>query len=212
MTRRAGATAALTAALLTATGACSIPPPQGSNEAIQQRYQRERAVHWDMTTPRTAQQLGVQPGQTAAAFNRAGGPYWSYRVVLPGGQVFTTPGYGHFIRVEPDEPQGSVPQSNSEVLINTRAAGLQAAIDAVRAAVPVLGLDQQRFDDWAAEALDNPLSPTDLVNVRVFPGSMFDYLLTEAEIRRVNDRDDVAINWSFIWLAKPPATVPAATR
>ncbi len=192
-------------ALTLLTGACTVVPSErrDAGRISQDRFQEAGAVRYDLTTPpANAQELGVGADQTSAAFNRQGGPYWDYEILLPEGRVFRTKGFGHVVNVDPN-PLGRA----DSVLTNSRLTDLAAAQAELEAAAPVLGLDLTQIRDWATRAKRVPLtdrSPTDNMN---FLGPQLGYLLPGVEARRDSSTDEVTLNWYFDWNSRRPDQV-----
>ncbi len=188
------------------TGACTVARSDRPDTASSQDgFQEAGAVRYDLSSPpATAQELGVRPGRTSGAFNRKGGPFWAYELVLPEGRVFRTQGVGHVVSIDP------APYALADkVLINSRAADIDAAQAELEAAAPVLGLDAEEVRQWAGRAAAVPLTTTFSTESRVFLGTLPGYLAVDVEVRRDRLDEAVVINWAFTWdTDRPAVTAP----
>lgn len=191
MTHRPALASALALTVLL-TGACTVsvdptdPPPTGPSIEL---FRAQNAVTYDLTTPPTAQDLGVEQGRDSAIFDRDGSQYWDVRFSLPGGSTFTTDkaiAVGVFIE---DRPGGLL----NSVGVNVRAESEQELTALLRRDVSQLGLDPavvERYLTGSQTRLDG----------QVMEGRAFGYLRSSVELRPQSVRPGVvALNYSFVW-------------
>lgn len=197
MRRRAdlGTALALTALL---TGACTVTSPSdpGRDRPSLEQFRAQNGVSYDLSTPPSADELGLTGGRDSAIFDRDGSQYWDVDVRLPEGASFST---GRTIAVTvflSFVPGGLL----NAVGINVRAENQAQLSELLRRDVDQLGLDPAQVERYLA-------SPNRLDN-QVLDGRDFGYLSTSVELRPQSDRPGVvALNYSFTW---EPTTTPAA--
>ncbi len=179
MTRRVQA-CALAAVLL--TGACTVdvePTDPDSGGPSVEQFREQNAVDYDLTSPPTAQELGVPEGRDSAIFDRDGSQYWDVSFALPGGSTFTTGkaiAVGVFIK---DQPGGLLNSIN----INVRAESEDELAALLRGGGAQLGLDPTEVERY----LDN----RNRLDGQVLRGRAFGYLTTSVELRPQSARPGV---------------------
>ncbi len=161
-------------------------------EHAQERFQESRVVRYDLTTPPSAEELGIDEGKVSAAFNREGPGYWRYELLLPSDRVFVSEGFGHRVSLD---PQGGL---GNGLVVNSRLSDIESADAALRLAEPVLGLAEDSITAWLREALAQRKRGEDDLVVSVIPGARLEYLSVSVEAR-VRGSGDVVLNWDFTW-------------
>lgn len=208
MTRSWPRTAVLPVLLTTLlTGACTVssppaPAPDTSRGAVEQ-FRRDREVRYDLTRPRTAQELGVREGSDSAIFDRDDAEYWDVTFALPQDRAFSTSAaiaVGVFIG-DPVVPGGLL----NEVGVNAQARDLDDLAGQLTVAAQQLGLDQAAMDDFIARERRQPPTTTSPEHHRVFTSPPIGHLTATAEPRISQGRDYIAINYSFTWEPGPGA-------
>ncbi|HEU0104506.1 MAG TPA: hypothetical protein VFR07_19520 [Mycobacteriales bacterium] len=189
------------------TGACTVSSPSAPTSASEQqtlqRFRKDLAVRYDLTVPRTAQELGVAAGYTSALFDRDGSEYWTVTLVLPGGREFVTSRASRVGVFIPDEPGGLL----NSVTVNARVVDLDALLVELNAAVDQLGLDRAEVARFVAEQRRNPVSVSNPVNHQVLSGTPLGHLTTNVEPRVTRNDDGVAVNYTFTWEPRAASAV-----
>ena len=189
MRRRPVLASALAAVLLTGACTVSVEPtdPDPGGPSLEQ-FREQNAVDYDLTTPPTAQDLGVPEGRDSAIFDRDSSTYWDISFTLPGGSTFTTGkaiAVGIFIK---DQPGGLL----NSVNINVNADSEDELATLLRSGGAQLGLDPVQVERY----LDDP----NRLDNQVLDGRTFGYLFTSVGLRPQPSREGVvALNYNFDW-------------
>jgi hypothetical protein len=184
-------------------GACTVTtsdPREDDSRAVE-RFREQKAVEYDLTEPRTAQELGVEPGRDSAIFDRDSSEYWDVTFQLPGGTTFTT---GRAIAVGvfiDEEPAGLL----NYVGINVRALSVEELAELLQRDVTQLGLQPTEVQDVLGQ-----LSRRDRDVVQVLDGKSFGYLGTSVEVRTSTEHDRIAVNYQFGWEPGVAVSTPSA--
>jgi hypothetical protein len=194
-------------AALLLTGGCTVPSTSSPDDVGQQTLQRffeDRVVHWDLTAPRTAQELGVRKGSYSAIFDRNGDDYWTVTFDLPGGRQFTSTraiAVGVFI---PDVPGGLL----DGVTVNAHVRDLDELTAELASAATQLGLNREHLAGFLGQQRRFPLSTRNPESSTVLSGPAIGHLTTDVEPRLGVNDDGIAINYTFNWT--PAAAAPVA--
>lgn len=165
------------------------PDPTGPSLEL---FREQNAVDYDLTSPPTAQQLGVPEGRDTAIFDRDGSEFWDVSFQLPGGSTFTTSqaiAVGIFIE---NRPGGLL----NSVGINVNADSEEELADLLARDVDQLGLDPAQVERFLA---DYRRSGSNTTNV-VLHGQDFGYLSTSVDARpATGEPGKLALNYDFTW-------------
>ena len=182
-----------------------------SNDApALQRIRQDKAVHYDLTAPRTAQELGIPADRDSAIFDRDGSDYWTVTITLPQGRTFSTSTAIAVGLMVPEYFAGSA--SKSRVGINARAADADDLEVQLQAAVEQLSVDAGQVSAFLAQVREQPLTTTNPTRNSVFDGRPVGHLTTSVEARLEEGRDSIALNYSFSWVPDPPDTPPPSPK
>lgn len=186
---------ALVLVLLVATTGGCVSASSNPIRTGQAKFKHDRAVHYDLTEPRTAQELGVPVGETSAIFSRGSGdPLWDIRFDLPGGKTFQTKGFGVGVDVE-----GTGAGAFNQVGVNTSAETTTDMDAALSNAVTLLGIKASEVAIWDRELGGYPLSNVHATDNFVFHGPPIGYLSVEVEARVEKGSPGAEINYMFSW-------------
>ena len=206
MTRRLPrACSSVLAVLLIAACTVTTSDPGDDDQRAVERFREQNAVQYDLTAPRTAQELGVEPGRDSAIFDRDSSEYWDVTFQLPGGTTFRTGGAIAVAVIVSDEPDALV----NSVGINVQAQDDDELAELLQRDVAQLGLQPADVQEVLREVQQQPLSLQGSGFTRGLTGGTFGYLSTYVEVRTSLDDDRIAVNYDFNWDPAGAAPAPA---
>ncbi len=169
-----------------------------------EQFRDSLKVDYDLRTPPTGAQLGIQQGSSSAIFDRDG-DYWTATFQLPDGKVFQT---DRVFAVSPylddQNPNVSIPTKNT-IGVQVRAENLADLRRRIREMTPLMGGEPDRIDAFLNFVGSSPATPTTSQYGLDLGSTSLAYLDVGFAASVSADRTSFVLTYNFAWDTPVPA-------